>query len=72
MEAAIWTCNHCAEPIALDKPGKSLDLNTEWKPKTGFTLLIKPAACARAAPAGAVLARGALKLLKSASGRQQA
>ena len=69
MEAAIWTSNHCAELIALDKLGKSLNLNTEWKPKTGFTPLIKPAAYAGAALAGAVLARGALKLLKSARGK---
>ena len=64
MEAAIWTCDHCAEPTALDKPGKSLDLNSEWKPKTVLTLLIKPASCAVAAPAGAVLAGGTLKPLK--------
>jgi hypothetical protein len=69
MEAAVCTCNHCAEPIALDKLGKSLDLNTEWKPKTEFTPLIKPATYAGAALACAVLARGALKLLKSARGK---
>jgi len=57
MEAAIWTCNRCAEPIALDKLGKSLEPNTEWKPKTVLTPLIKPAACAGAALTGAVLAR---------------
>ena len=69
MEAAIWTSNHCAELIALDKLGKSPNLHTEWKPKTGFTPMIKPAAYAGAALAVAVLARGALKLLKSARGK---
>jgi|GEM_PF-3031564 len=72
MEAAIWTSDHCAELIALDKLVKSLDLNTERKPQTVFTPFIKPAACAVAALAGAVLARGALRLLKSARGRRQA
>ena len=72
MEAAIWTSSHCAEPIVLDKLGKSLDMNCEWKPKTVFTPFIKPAACAVAALAGAVLAGGALKPLKSARGKRQA
>jgi hypothetical protein len=72
MEAAICTSNHCVELIALDKLGKSLDLNCERKPQTVFTPFIKPASYAVAAPAGAVLARGALKLLKSARGKRQA
>ena len=69
MEAAIWTSNHCTELIALDKLGKSLNLNTEWKPNKGFTPLIKPATYAGAALAGAALARGALKVMKSARGK---
>ncbi|MDY6794903.1 MAG: FAD-dependent oxidoreductase [Actinomycetota bacterium] len=65
MEAAIWTSNHCAELIALDKLGKSASLNVEWKPNSGFVSLIKPASYAGAALAGLALARGAWKLLKA-------
>ncbi|MFW6114096.1 MAG: FAD-dependent oxidoreductase, partial [Actinomycetota bacterium] len=65
MEAAIWNANHCAELIALDKMGKSVSLNVEWKPKKGFTPLIKPASYAGAALAGTAIARGAWKLFKA-------
>ncbi|MBC7247307.1 MAG: FAD-dependent oxidoreductase [Actinobacteria bacterium] len=44
MEAAIWTANRCAEIIALDRLGKAHTLNVEWKPRSGFIPLIRPAA----------------------------
>jgi len=65
MEAAIWTANHCAETIALDKLGKTVSLNVEWKPKRGFTPFLKPATYAGAALGGAAIARGGSKLLKA-------
>lgn len=65
MEAAIWTANHCAELIALDKLGKTHSLNVEWKPKKGLTPFLKPATQVGAALGGLALARGALKLLKA-------
>ncbi len=65
MEAAIWTSNHCAEVIALDKLGRTISLNVEWKPKQGFTPLLKPANQIAAALAGAILARKAVKAFKA-------
>ena len=65
MEAAIWNANHCAEIIALDKLGKTVSLNVEWKPKKGFTPFLKPATQAGIVLAGVALARGAWKLLKA-------
>jgi hypothetical protein len=55
MEAAIWTANHCAELIMLDKFKKNLSLNIEFKGDAGITPLlkfIKPAALISLAPAG--------------------
>jgi zeta-carotene desaturase len=68
MEAAIWTANHCAELIAMDKLGKTISLNVEWEPKKGLVPLIKPAAYAGAAMAALGLARGAVKLAKASRG----
>jgi 15-cis-phytoene desaturase len=65
MEAAIWNSNHVAEVIALDKLGKTVLLNVEWKPKKGLTPFIKPATQLGAALGGLALARGAWKLLKA-------
>ena len=65
MEAAIWNANHVAEVIALDKLGRTVSLNVEWKPKKGLTPLLKPATQVGAALGGLALARGALKLLKA-------
>jgi len=65
MEAAIWNSNHVAEIIALDKLGKTVSLNVEWKPKKGFNPILKPATQVGAALGGLALARGALKLLKA-------
>jgi zeta-carotene desaturase len=65
MEAAIWNANHVAEVIALDKLGRTISLNVEFKPKKGFTPLLKPATMAGAALGGLAVARGALKLLKA-------
>jgi len=70
MEAAIWTANHCAEVIALDKLGKTVSLNVEWKPRKGFTPFLKPATLAGATLAGAALARGAWKLLKTSRNKE--
>lgn len=69
MEAAIWTANHCAEIIALDKLGKFHILNVEWKPKKGLVPLIKPVTRVGAALGGLALARGARKLLRASRGR---
>ena len=65
MEAAIWNANHCAEVIALDKLGKTASLNVDWKPQKGFTPFLKPATQVGTVLAGAMLARGALKMLKA-------
>ncbi len=65
MEAAIWNANHVAEVIALDKLGRTISLNVEWKPKKGFTPLLKPATQVGAAMGGLALARKALKALKA-------
>ncbi|MBN2026087.1 MAG: FAD-dependent oxidoreductase, partial [Actinobacteria bacterium] len=65
MEAAIWNSNHVAEVIALDKLGKTVSLNVEWKPKKGFNPILKPATQVGAALFGLTLARGAWKLLKA-------
>lgn len=70
MEAAIWNSNHVAEIIALDKLGKTVSLNVEWKPKKGFNPILKPATQVGAALGGLVLARGALKLLKASRNKE--
>ena len=57
MEAAIWTANHCAEIIALDKLGKAHTLNVEWKPRKGLMPFIKPAFQAGGALAFLALSR---------------
>jgi zeta-carotene desaturase len=61
MEAAIWTSNHCAEIIALDKLGKSHSLNVEWKPKQGLTPLLRPATFAAAALTAAAVVKKVMK-----------
>jgi uncharacterized protein with NAD-binding domain and iron-sulfur cluster len=65
MEAAIWNSNHCAELVALDKLGRTISLNVEWKPNKGLTPLLKPANQIGAALVGAMLARRAVKALKA-------
>ncbi len=70
MEAAIWNANHVAEVIALDKLGKTITLNVEWKPKKGFTPLLKPATQVGAALGALTLARGAWKLLKASRAKE--
>lgn len=64
MEAAVWTANHCAELIALDKLGKTAPLNVEWKPRKGFLPLVKAAVRAGTALGGTALAGRAWKSLK--------
>ncbi len=64
MEAAIWTANHCAEIIALDKLGKFHTLNVDWKPKAGLVPIIRPATQVGGIMVALALARGALRLLK--------
>lgn len=44
MEAAIWTANKTAELIAMDKVGRSLSLNSEYKP---YNMLVRAAQIGR-------------------------
>jgi 15-cis-phytoene desaturase len=41
MEAAIWNSNKCAELVAQDKMGKTIDLNEEFNADQGFTPIMR-------------------------------
>ena len=42
MEAAIWNANKVAELIAADKLGKTISLNSDYKPSEPFMKMMKP------------------------------
>ena len=60
MEAAIWTANKTAELISMDKLGKAISLNQEYKP---FNMLVRAAGLMRAL-SFVMLALGGLALIK--------
>jgi uncharacterized protein with NAD-binding domain and iron-sulfur cluster len=67
MEAAIWTANKTAEMVAMDKLGKEVSLNVEYKP---FNMLVRAAGIMRII-SGALLALGALVLIKRVMRRRR-
>ncbi len=42
MEATIWNANKCSELVIQDKLGKTVPLNTEFKPGKGLLPLVRP------------------------------
>jgi len=60
MEAAIWNANKVTELIAADKMGKTISLNSEYKPSEPLMKLMKPLTFAGLGAA----ALGALALLR--------
>jgi 15-cis-phytoene desaturase len=60
MEAAIWTANKTAELVAMDKLGKDVPLNIEYKP---YNMLVRAAGIMRVV-SYVLMALGACALLK--------
>jgi uncharacterized protein with NAD-binding domain and iron-sulfur cluster len=60
MEAAIWTANKTAELVAMDKLGKDVPLNIEYKP---YNMLVRAAGIMRVV-SYVLMALGACALIK--------
>jgi len=60
MEAAIWTANKTAELVAMDKLGRTVSLNEEYRP---YNLLVRAAGIARLVNL-ALLALGVAAILR--------